>query len=184
MAVKSKLKSAAIYTDALYAGATESDELTKIYQQVRQLKDWRDEDWQQLYRLDNPLWPEAAKYDILKTVCRQKKFCTGLLNLMKILAQKNELNLLPLIAREFIRLYQQKHNIAEINVTTVMPLTKKQEQRLIEKLEAIFHKDIVLNYTIDSQIIGGLVLECGTYLIDASIRCKLNSLEKIMKGTQ
>ena len=53
MAVKSKLKSAAIYTDALYAGATESDELTKIYQQVRQLKDWRDEDWQQLYRLDN-----------------------------------------------------------------------------------------------------------------------------------
>ena len=72
--------------------------------------------------------------------------------------------------------------MAEVEVTTVIPLTEKQENMLKSKLENIFNKQIILHYIINPQIIGGLVIKCGTNFIDNSIKHKLNALEQLMKG--
>ena len=69
-------------------------------------------------------------------------------------------------------------------MTTVVPLDKSQEKKLIGKLEAVFHKEIILKYVINPQIIGGLVIRYGTNFIDNSILHKLNALEQLMKGTK
>ena len=81
-------------------------------------------------------------------------------------------------------LYQQKNNIAEVEVTTVMPLSSQQETLLKSKLSAIFKREILLRYIINPQIIGGLVLKYGTNFIDNSVKHKLDALEQLMKGTK
>ena len=71
----------------------------------------------------------------------------------------------------------QKKEIRLLSYTT-------QENLLKIKLENIFHKQILLRYVINPQIIGGLVIKYGTSFIDNSVRHKLNALEQLMKGTK
>ena len=105
-------------------------------------------------------------------------------NFLKVLAQNHRLNLLEIILKQFISLYNDKHNIAEVDVTTVIELSSEQDKRLKSKLSDIFNKKIEINYIINPEIVGGLVIKYGTNLIDVSIKHKLDTLEKIMKGTK
>ena len=41
---------------------------------------------------------------------------------------------------------------------------------------------VLINYVIDANIIGGLVIRSGTNFIDNSIQHKLNALDQLMKG--
>ena len=107
-----------------------------------------------------------------------------MLNALKLLLLNDNFGALPQTLEQFILLYQQKHNIAEVEVTTVIPLNKQQENLLKQKLSAIFKRDILLRYVINPQIIGGLVLKYGTHFIDNSIKHKLDALEQLMKGTK
>ena len=120
----------------------------------------------------------------MQEICAKFDFSQSMLNTLKLMAQDGKLNILELILKQFILLYQEKHDIAEIEVTTVMPLSDEQEDLLKTKLANIFHKQIVLRYVINPQIIGGLMIKYGTNFIDNSVKHKLNALEQLMKGTK
>ncbi|MEE6207572.1 MAG: ATP synthase F1 subunit delta, partial [Alphaproteobacteria bacterium] len=108
----------------------------------------------------------------------------NIINTLKILVQNRKIDVLPEVINQFMTLYHNAHNIAEIDVTSVVPLTKEQDSLLTHKLATIFSKDVIINYSTNPQIIGGLVIKYGTHFIDASVRSKLNALEKFMKGKQ
>ena len=43
-------------------------------------------------------------------------------------------------------------------------------------------RDVTIDATVDSNILGGIVVKLGSQRIDASIRTKLNRLAEAMKG--
>ena len=43
---------------------------------------------------------------------------------------------------------------------------------------------VVVKYQIKPEILGGLVIECGTKFIDDSVKGKLERFELLMKGTK
>ena len=65
---------------------------------------------------------------------------------------------------------------------TVKSLSAEQDKKLQENLEKYFKKKVLITYTVKSEILGGLVVTCGSDMIDDSIRGKLNRLETVMKG--
>ncbi|MFT6224827.1 MAG: F-type H+-transporting ATPase subunit delta, partial [Paracoccaceae bacterium] len=52
---------------------------------------------------------------------------------------------------------------------------------LAETLKSQTGKDVKLNMTVDTALIGGLVVKVGSKMIDSSIRSKLANLQNIMK---
>jgi F-type H+-transporting ATPase subunit delta len=180
----SEIKTALIYADAMYEGADKNGELDALYQDAIQLKKLADDDTNDLYKLNNPLLKFEQKSEILDIIAQKCGLCNSMLNTLKLLAQNNDFKALPQTLEQFILLYQDKHNIAQIEVTTVIPLSQQQENLLKTKLSAIFKRDILLHYVINPQIIGGLVLKYGTHFIDNSIKHKLDALEQLMKGTK
>ena len=111
-------------------------------------------------------------------------FSQPMINLLKILVENRRFCELEQILLQFKEVYNNKHNIAEINVETVVDLTEEQDKKLKQKLKDLFKKDIVVNYITNPQILGGLVIQCGTVLIDSSVKHQLDSLEQLMKGTK
>ena len=180
----SNFKAAMTYANAMYELAAENKQLQEAYHDMRQLEQLDSSTLELLKKTDNPLWKNDDKEKLIKPFAQKIRLHSDSVNMLKLLAANNKMFLLPRISEQFIRLYHQKHNIAEVLVTTVIQPSAKQEKNLIKKLTAVFGKNISLKYIIDPDIIGGLIIQYDTYLIDMSVRHKLNSLEQIMKGSK
>ena len=184
MKTVSKLKTAILYAEAMYDGAEQAGDLNAIYANAQRLANMSVADSAQMEKLNNPLISTDDKIRVLETLANKLQFCQSMLNTLKILAQTGKLNLLQMICGQFVELYQQRHNIAQVDVTTAVELAPAQDAKLKDKLKVIFKKEILINYIIDPQIMGGLIIKNGTNFIDNSIRHKLSALEQLMKGTK
>ena len=180
----SDLKTAILYAQAMYDGAAEAKQLDALYDDAATLSSVVGEKREDFNKLNNPLWKYAQKEEVLVEICQKLGLSQSMLNTLKLLAQNGKLNVLEQTLQQFILLYQKKHDIAEVEITTVIPLSSSQESLLKSKLENIFHKQIILRYVINPQIIGGLVIKYGTNFIDNSVKHKLRALEQLMKGTK
>lgn len=180
----SDLKTALLYAQSMYEGAEQAKQLDKMYNDANILSVIIGEKKEEFTMLNNPLLKYSQKEEALQEICNKLAFSQCMLNTLKLMAQNNKLNVLEQTLKQFILIYQEKHNIAEVEVTTVMPLSSNQESLLKSKLESIFHKQIILRYIINPQIIGGLMIKYGTNFIDNSVKHKLNALEQLMKGTK
>jgi F-type H+-transporting ATPase subunit delta len=180
----SKLKTAILYAEAMYNGSEKAGDLKKLYADTTCLANMSADAAEQVTLLNNPLIAADDKIKVLATLAKRLNLCQSMLNTLKILAQNNKLNLLQMICEQFVDLYQQRHNIAQVEVTTAVELKPAQEAKLKNKLQAIFNKEILIDYIIDPQIMGGLIIKNGTNFIDNSIRHKLNALEQLMKGAK
>lgn len=172
-----------MYAGAMYEGALKTSQTEDLYRDARQLKELAEDD-SSLNILANPMLKPEQKAELIDLIAKKCGLCPAMLNTLKLLAENNDFKVLPQTLEQFILLYQQKNNIAEVEVTTVMPLSSQQETLLKSKLSAIFKREILLRYIINPQIIGGLVLKYGTNFIDNSVKHKLDALEQLMKGTK
>ena len=59
-----------------------------------------------------------------------------------------------------------------------------KHERLKRSLEKWLQKKVVIKYTIKPEILGGLLVECGSIMFDDSLKGKLEKLELLMKGTK
>ena len=66
-------------------------------------------------------------------------------------------------------------------VTSAQPLSAEQLARLSETLSASAGKSVKLRTRVDPSLIGGLVVQIGSRMIDTSIRAQLGQLQNMMK---
>jgi F-type H+-transporting ATPase subunit delta len=67
-------------------------------------------------------------------------------------------------------------------VTTAVPLTAAQEQRLTDVLGRIYGRTVGLQVTVDPSVLGGLVVQVGDEVIDGSIAHRLEAAERRLAG--
>jgi len=99
---------------------------------------------------------------------------------MNILSRKGRENILPEITGEFFNQYKKLKHITTVIVTSATPLNKKQLKILKEKLNKSEETDenIELVLKVDENLIGGIVVEIGDKMYNASIAHKLQILKK------
>ncbi len=69
----------------------------------------------------------------------------------------------------------------EAEIICAYPLGKAQEKKLIDILSAKLNRGITLKKNIDEEIIAGLIIRLGGFVIDGSIRNKLKKILPVMK---
>ena len=184
MKQNSKIKAALIYAQSLYEGALEHKCLEACYKNAAALKIFAQENADILQKINNPLYSATQKTTITDILSKNFQLNKVMLNCLNVIAQNRKWPLLEEIMNQFIVLYNGNNGIAEVDVTTAVDLSAAQDNLLKSKLSAVFGKKVIVNYIKDENIIGGLIIKCGSQLIDASVKNKLNALEKYMKGTK
>ena len=74
------------------------------------------------------------------------------------------------------------NNIAEVKVTTSVPLSDGLKTKLKAKLEKVWGKSVILTETVDPDIMGGIVVNYGNTMMDGSVKSKLEAIQKQIKG--
>jgi F-type H+-transporting ATPase subunit delta len=91
-----------------------------------------------------------------------------------VLNEHDRLDLLPAIAAAARQLYEQRTGHVRIQVRSAVPLPDDQRDRLRQELRATFRKEPVLETRVDPGLLGGLVVQVGDWLYDASVSTQLD----------
>lgn len=102
-----------------------------------------------------------------------------MLNTMKLLVERNRIDLMPFIVKQFIHFTNEAKGIAEATVFSVRPLSDSEIQKLSETFAKRFNKKAIkLENKVDPSIIGGIKLRMGNSIYDGSISGKLKRIER------
>lgn len=127
--------------------------------------------------LKSPIINHAKKHKILEEV-----FGSNVSSLTKqfflLIGRKGRESIFHTITKEFRLLYQQFMGIENVLVTTTFPLDDDLRGQIRKLAKDISKKEPELTENVDEEIVGGFVLDIGSRRIDASIKSKLNKLEK------
>ncbi|WP_114951877.1 F0F1 ATP synthase subunit delta [Sphingosinicella terrae] len=103
-------------------------------------------------------------------------------NFLGVIAQNRRLSRLADVIRAFNQLAARHRGEITAEVTSAHPLDDGQVDAIRQNLRARMGRDIAVDLQVDPAILGGLVVQIGSQMIDGSIRTKLNSLALAMKG--
>ena len=67
-------------------------------------------------------------------------------------------------------------------ITTAAPISAAQQERLIAPLSARYGRPVAVNTVIDPAVVGGLRVQIGDDVIDASVASRLNDLRLRLAG--
>jgi len=125
----------------------------------------------------NPVIKSGVKKTILTKIFDSKinGITKGLLDL---LIEKKRLNILEAVAKEYTIIFDFDMGIEVAKVTTAIPLTKKLENTILEKVKSLTGKIVTIKNTVNPDLIGGFILRIGDLQYDASITGKLNLLKR------
>ena len=127
--------------------------------------------------LDSPVVKTESKRSTLSTLF-DKKIDNVSLGLINLLIDNKRIPLLPEVAEQYNRLYDDHKGIQFAEVTTAISLTADLEKKVLAKVKEISGKKVTLKNIIDPAIIGGFILRVGDQQFDASIIGKMNNLRR------
>ena len=97
-------------------------------------------------------------------------------NMLGVLTSRGLVDLAELVEFEFIRLLDVHQGRVRGNVVSAVELYSEEKERLVRFLANLEGKEIALDTSIDSSLIGGLLVRVGDKLIDGSTRYKLEKM--------
>ncbi|HEX8938220.1 MAG TPA: F0F1 ATP synthase subunit delta [Sphingomicrobium sp.] len=103
-------------------------------------------------------------------------------NFLAVLARNGRKNELRNVIRAYGRLAADHRGETTAEVITARPLGDDQLAALKQQLRARAGRDVIIDLSVDPEILGGIIVKLGSQQIDASIRTKLNRLALAMKG--
>ena len=97
-------------------------------------------------------------------------------NFLNTLAQNRRLGLLPEIAATYETLRAEIEQVADVHVTSAVPLDAAQRAKLTAALKKRLRREVRLHESVDKTLIGGAVVRSGDMVIDGSLRARLDRL--------
>lgn len=102
-------------------------------------------------------------------------------NLIKVAARNRRLFAVPDMITSFRQMLAKHRGEVNATVTSAEPLTAANIAAVKEALKAATGKDVTLEQKVDPALIGGLIVQVGSRMIDTSLRTKLGALRHAMK---
>ena len=171
----SDLRVASRYAKSILDLAQERGELEQVYQDMQLFSQTVNSSRDLELALRNPIIKHDKKRAILQALFNGK-VTQMTLSLFDIMTSKNREAILPEMATEFVRQYQQVKGINKVFVTTAVPLTEELRQRVIDMVVKETGGTALLEEKVDPSILGGIILKVGDRQLDESLR---NSLRKL-----
>jgi len=129
------------------------------------------------YLLREPKIPTKRKETALRQALEDKVLPTSL-NLALLVVQRELVDIMPNIAREFEQMVLDYRNEAIAQVTTAAQLDGAQKTTVKQALEKLTNKKILMETRVDPSILGGVVARVGDQIIDGSVRQRLSALQQ------
>ena len=171
------IKVASRYAKSLLKIAIEENSLEDLYKDMVLVNDVCANSKELTLLLQSPIIKTDKKTAILNEIFGGK-ISQIASSFIAIITSKKREAILGDIASSFIDIYKFHKSIKTAQVTSAIPLSKDQRDKIIATLKASNNTESVdLKEIVDPSIIGGMIVRVGDKQIDESIKRKLTNLE-------
>ena len=169
------------YAKALSGSITDESLLKRALENLKDFGDAFDADKQLERFFSHPGITEAKKSELVSQICDRLKAENGVRNLLGILVQRRKILFLKNIADYFQTVVDERLNQVRVSVVSAYPLTDENIEKLKNGLNRILGKTILIETSEDQTLIGGIQLQVGDQVADATIKNRLAILKRTIE---
>ena len=174
------ITSAERYSLALYELASESNVLSQVEDHsssilnlISSSKDFSD-------LIKDPTNSQEDLLKVIDIISNDNKFESLLKNFLSFLITKRRFFYVEQILKSFIETCSQKRGELKAELKSAKELSVDEISKITDELTKNFSSKIKLNYKHDESLIGGLIVQVGSTMVDTSIKNKLQQIENRM----
>lgn len=173
-------KAAKTYGDALFELVLEETptKLTDVLSEMKALCNIFGENSEFAKLMKTPTIPMSEKLEIMRSICQNGGVSEYVSNFLMVLTEKSRVDCLSDIYERYLVLHNKHFKIAEIVVTTCVPLTDELRRKITARMEEVTGMTISMTEKLDSAILGGIVIDYGNERLDGSIKSKLEGIKE------
>ena len=169
-------EAARVYAGALFDVARQKGKLDAIRDELAQFADTLDADRELQVFFFSPYLSSAEKS------AGARRAISGadpeLFNFIELLIEKQRVPEVFRIRRQFDQLWKQENKRIDVTVTSAVELDPAVVAKIGEEIERQTGRRVELASRVEEEILGGIVLQVGNMVLDASIRNRLEKLRK------
>ncbi|HEX4463623.1 MAG TPA: ATP synthase F1 subunit delta [Solirubrobacterales bacterium] len=169
-------EAARVYAEALFDVAKEKGKLDAVRGELAQFADAVDGNRELQVFFFSPYFSSAEKVAGLKRAVSDAD--AELLNFLGLLIEKQRMPEIFRIRRQLDELWKQENRRIDVTVTSAVTLEPSVVEKVGEEIERQTGQKVELSSRVDAEILGGIVLQVGNKVLDASIRSRLEKLRK------
>jgi len=167
---------AQVYANALFEVASENEVIDDVREQLGQFADELETNRDLQVFLFSPYFSSQEKKDGIRKIVEgaDERF----LNFLELLAERHRMPAIFRIRRAYDALWREENKLLPVTVTSAIELDDGLVEGLGKRIEEQTGKKVELTSRVDADVLGGLVLQVGNMVLDASIRNRLEQLRK------
>jgi F-type H+-transporting ATPase subunit delta len=164
------------YANALFEVGKEKGKLDSLREQLAQFTAALDGNRDLQVFFFSPYFSSAEKIDGAKRAIEGAD--PEFLNFLELLIEKGRMPEIFRIRREFEELWKHENRRIDVTVTSAVELDPAVVGKIGEEIQRQTGQEVDLASRVDEDILGGVVLQVGNMVLDASIRSRLEKLRK------
>jgi F-type H+-transporting ATPase subunit delta len=167
---------AQVYARALYEVASERDVLDPVREQLDQFATALNDDRQLMIFFFSPYFSTEEKKDGLHRGVQDAE--PVMINFLETLIERHRMPAIFRIRDRYEQLWDRDHKLLPVHVTSAVELDESTVKNIGDSIGKQTGNQIQLSSDVDPDILGGIVLRVGNFILDASIRSRLEQLRK------
>lgn len=132
----------------------------------------------------SPAVPMAQKRALVTKLVRQLGLSDLVRRFLLVTVDRRRVNLLPAIREAAESLLDERLGVVRVDITSARQLSPSQQAALLGSLERLTGRRPRPRFSVDPELIGGLVARIGSVIYDGSIRGQLEVLKRRLAGAQ
>ncbi len=168
------------YSRALFEVAKEANELEKTENDIKNFSYLLKNSLEIKNFIHNPTQSIENQNSLIILLADKLNFSKILKNFMFLLLEKRRIFFIEKIFDSFSRLCSLKKGEVKASLISSKELSETELDSISKELSSSTSSTIKLDYKIDKELIGGLKLQLGSFMIDTSIKNKLSKYKQRM----
>lgn len=133
--------------------------------------------------LDSPVLSRDDQARAMTALAAKAGFDAVTNNFLGLAARHRRLFVLPAVIDVYLGRLSARRGETAASVASAVPLSQAQIDTLTDTLKAAFGGVVAVEVAVDPALLGGLVVQVGSRMVDSSLKTKLQHLKLAMKGT-
>ncbi len=129
----------------------------------------------------DPIFSAGEKRSVLAALADRLETGAMVRDFLFLLADKSRLALLARIAGEYQILLDAEQGVLRGEIISAVPLDDKTRANVLGKLAKKAGRSLILDFKVDTTLLGGMLLKVGDSVMDASLKTQLSLLRDTIK---
>jgi F-type H+-transporting ATPase subunit delta len=165
-----------VYARALFEVAKDRGALDRVHDELGQFADALDTDRNLQVFLFSPYFSSEEKKEGIKRIVTDAD--ERLVNFLELLAERHRMPLVFRIRRNFDSMWAEENKLLPVTVTSAVELDERLVNDIGKRIEEQTDRRVELSSNIDPDVLGGLQVQVGNMVLDATVRNRLEQLRK------